>query len=456
MSITISGPVDISILRYTNIKIILLSDRHFSSEGICDMKCVDEDPEDSTASCYTVSGLIDRVIKHANRNGQYVDIYLEAMFLVIKAQRRLERVKERALQTEPKKTVIRHPLTNTIVRYSNCLYDRTACPYDNARFHYVDQRRQLVGDELLNGVEEFVLILSKRYTPNFFIDQEDTPRAHFTFFYFDFVISTFLNTPKFIDSNLRTYYDLMITSDNFAADVESYLKVLLVMDDQYIEDTINLLAYRYPEYSQIYIELMVNNWVDSTFLLIRKSLSSFGYVTEHVTSINGVTHRRVLHKIRRQLLGLELQGDNERAESLRQFIYRKLSAINLSPSVEYFKAYNNARMTYIITKDVSVFSSLDDMEPPFIHPNTYYVHIDALMVDLYTLARMFRTFPVQYQNKNKTIKYHVSPSYIIEYAGGAHINNVIEYFISIGAQREYFATNSEGKRCLRVPSNVFD
>ena len=128
MSLLISGPVAIDILTYNNIKIVLLSDIHFSLEGICNKECSNEAIPD--AKCYTASGLIDKIIKQAQSRGQYVDVYLESSWpqvrKLIKA-RHILRDQEIALG-------LRGPLSEreknkgslrlTVNQFSSCLYDR--------------------------------------------------------------------------------------------------------------------------------------------------------------------------------------------------------------------------------------------------------------------------------------------------------------------------------------------
>ena len=467
MSLLISGPVGIDVLKYNNIKIILLYDRHFSLEGVCNTTCSDEalpdkDLPDDVLPCYTASGIIDKVIKNADTKGQYVDVYLESQWAEVKKQSELleaRREQKRLLGLRPPSTGTKispskDSLGLTKIRYSNCLYEKALCPYRNARFHYVDIR-SIPTKRISNGIldeiryfyEEMVLSHHDLYKKG-----GDTLKTHLEYFSFEFIIKTFMNTDRFMDSNLWTYYDFVINSDNFTEDINSWLDSLLNMDNQYIEKTIKLLAYRYPEYSLDFIKSSVETKIQSTFALIKSSFLVPLYVTERNIVISDVVYKVNVHKIRNQLLQLELQGDSERAESLRLFVYRKLNLLGWGGITNLFDLYNKIRMIYISTRRI-------DNQPNITIENGGIESLgsyDALMMDLYTLARMFRTYPQEFRNPNKDHVRHVSPSYIIEYAGAYHIRNVIEYLTSVGVQKVPFALRRNGDRCLRVPNDIFD
>lgn len=253
-----------------------------------------------------------------------------------------------------------------------------------------------------------------------------------------------------------TYYNFVINSDNFTQDVTTYLNLLLKIDRGYVEGTINLLAYRYPEHTRDFITTSVNNKIASTFDLIRQLLLDSMYITEKSIMVDGVTYKVSMHKIRNQLLQLELQGDGVLAESMRQFVYQKLNSFDLSVLVNGFKVCNRNRMLYITTGDIKSFIRPSFKWVYFLDQLPHLIRIEAMTMDLYTLSRMFRTYPLEYRKSTKVTTSHTSPSYIIEYAGTNHIKFMVEYFASIGIQKESFPTVNEGMRCLGVPSDIFD
>jgi len=148
-----------------------------------------------------------------------------------------------------------------------------------------------------------------------------------------------------------------------------------------------------------------------------------------------------MHKIRTQLLGLELQGDKNRSESIRNFIYQEMSNIKLRRFRIIFSGINQGRIDYIQTGDPSGLTSIIFR---------YLGDID----DLYTLARMFRKYPPEFRTKEKSIESHIFPHYIIEYSGEAHIRIMIKYLKKQRATITTYPTIS--KRCISVPMNTFD
>ena len=463
MSLLISEPVAIDIIKYNNIKIILLSDRHFSLEGTCNVECSNEAGINNIPACYTVRGLIDKIIKDADSKGQYVDVYFETYWPGIRDYVKLKRAQHKQekalLQMIPPviQTISRiGSIDLTYRRYFKCFYQKGLCPYKNTRFHYVDIRHHVIGLELLYTIETFLKDMIFEYSPNFYTEREDTLEVHLEFFTMTFIISTFFNTPKFMDSNMWTYYNFIINSDNFTVDVGSYLDLLLSIDRAYVENTIKLLAYRYPEYTIDFITKSVSDKIETTFKLIRGLLLASMYITERRIVVDNVVYKVTIHKIRNQLLQLELQGDTRLAESIRQFAYQKFNSFDLSVPIKQFEVYNRNRMLYITTGDVKSF-----IRPPFkwryfLEQLEQFTSIDAITMDLYTLGRMFRTYPLQFRKGNKDIMPHMLPSYIIEHAGAAHIRFMVEYFASIGIQKESFTTVNEGLRCLGVPLDIFD
>lgn len=128
----------------------------------------------------------------------------------------------------------------------------------------------------------------------------------------------------------------------------------------------------------------------------------------------------------------------------------KLSDIDLTNIINDFSAYNNARMQYIVNRDIKVFDNLPESSVRGL------LSISALMMDLYTLARMFRTYPVEHRTKDKSNTPHHPAHYIIEYAGLAHIAVMTEYFHQMGANIVIYDATPNNKRCVTVPNDFFD
>lgn len=221
---------------------------------------------------------------------------------------------------------------------------------------------------------------------------------------------------------------------------------MLIFDPKYIEDTINLLIYRFRG-DNIYTSEFIRNEIYKTVTDMKNNLGrSFLH-----PSLIIIKHGRVMHKIRAQLFGLELQGDSVRSESIKNYIYGEMSGIDLSKFTETFNYYNNLRIQFMISQDETLLMGT----LPIILLRFLYL-IEALLVDLYTLARMFRKYPVEYQTGNKSITPHISPSYIIEYAGFEHIKIITKYLSSQGAEVQLYNAMEGNMRCVQVPYNFLE
>lgn len=437
MPLSISGPISVTDIQYGNIRFILFADEHLSFEGTCiDMECSTASKPIDNPVCYTVDGTIVKIISEANNIGRYVDIYLESPFAGAHVD---ELLKDEETGPLPK--------ANKLFHY--CLYDPKECPFKNTRFHYVDMRRTpdypisvLVVDKLWIFMTEYIT----RQNADIFLNGKEPLEIHLFYYQYVLTIATFLNTDRFIDSNMWQYYRLCIESDDFINDTEMFLNKLLPFDQKYIQRCIDLLIWRYQgstEYTPKVIEDVVrggmiqsmikdiHEWLLYPFIIVKK-------------------HGRVMHKLRAQLLGLELQGDLDRAESIKQFIYREISQINISRTTKVFFNYQTTINNYIVWKDPKILTSFPfnslDIDP--------LLRIDVLMVDLYTLARMFRKYPVEYRTKNKSLESHILPHYIIEYAGKYHTQHVVKYLSEVGANVKIYNSNMS-KRCVSVPDNFF-
>lgn len=461
MSISISGPVSVTIAQYGEVKFILFGDQHQSFEGECNMPCananyelrdlskpnkfkrdvfqhgkflkvLDPDAFVNEVLCYTADGIIARTIRLANAKNEYVDVYLESAMLG----------EEGNIPSNPTSS-----MALTLKSYWRCLYNRNTCPYKNARFHYVDIRLKTIP-------EKFFDFMRLYYEPKIFINGTDTLDDHLKFVYYDIVTKIFFDNDRFINSTLFQYYKLCIESDNFIKDTESFLADKFIVDNTYTESIIDLMVQRYQPwdinnpnsvrnshngYALNYVKGEIHRTIEQLPTKIRSMLSDPSLITKR--------DGKVMHRIRAQLYGLKVQGDGNRARSLRDFIYRKMSDIQINMPLTYLRNSNNARIRYIETHDREVLNAYG------FFGGVPLLQIDSYMMDLYTLARMFRTYPIEHRTQNKSREEHILPKYIIENAGTAHVKIITEYLQEQGAQITTFPMDS--KRCAIVPGDAF-
>jgi hypothetical protein len=435
----ISGPTSITIAKYGDLEFILFGDQHFSVEGMCkDIQCANANTLTDQDFCYTVDGIIAKIIDDANQQQKYVDIYLEAA----PPGPIVEKIQAAKLE---------YPLSNTKTRFHSCLYDFKSCPYKNARFHYVDIRSSREIEytweiSILSSIDSFSKNFITQQTKNKIINRTESLRTHLMFLHQEIIMAIFLNTHIFTDSYMYKYYRLCIESDNFIIDVEDYITKSLLIDNEYIEFMTELLIKRYlgvAKYSGEKIKQRIKKILDE--------LPGDLYLMLIHPSIIVNRYGKIMHKVRSQLLALELQGDKERAESIRTSIYEEMMPVNLRSVIMCFNYFNQSRIQYLLTSDPTKFyhcpfpinQFIGDLNGP-----------DSLMMDMYTLARMFRTYPIEFQTKGKSINPHIFPYYIIEYAGEAHIRTVRNYLIKQGAIIDTYPNIS--KRCISVPLNSFN
>jgi len=98
-------------------------------------------------------------------------------------------------------------------------------------------------------------------------------------------------------TNLWTYYILCIESDDFINDFKTHFDKILIVPEDYINSTIELLINRYrddPRYTPIIIKKAINKAAKYTIdLIYQKFLNPFLITTKH---------GRVMHKLRAQLI----------------------------------------------------------------------------------------------------------------------------------------------------------
>lgn len=440
MSILISGPISLTIARYGDLKFILFGDRHNSNEGECtEIKCSNATNFTDDDLCYTADGIIAKIIKDAEKENQYVDIYLESRY-------NSPFISESTQESTS-------PLDITIKQFHSCMYEKEKCHYKNARFHYIDIREirekyQYIGLDFVelvmnnaksvpNAIEMFLSLYDNIFIKKLH-DNQDGPDIHILFIEIGIMINVFFNESNFVNSNLFKYYKLAFESDDFINDVDTLLFEILIIDPSYIEYNTNLLIIRYSGHSEI-IQDEMNKIVNN----IQKHIRSILIQPSLITTRYGKT----MHKIRAQLLGLELQGDKDRADSIINFIYNEMTNIKIGNIHNLFSVIGQSRINYIQTGN-----SRDIVK---VIPKTGHLTIlGSIIVDIYTLTRMFRTYPTEYQSKDKLTKNHIPSNYIIEYAGNSHIDTIKKYLTQQGAIINIYPTTN--KRCISVPKDAFN
>lgn len=445
MSINISGAVDFRVIDYDNRRFVLFSDIHSGFEGLCSQQCFDSNYNFDEITlqdnvCYTVDGAIKKIIVEAKKYGEYVDVFFETNFY----------------GEPPHRTLLIDPsdsLDLTTRAYRDCLY-KGYCPYTNARFHYTDIRQGLsksskflgilpnLMDSItrINKLPMFLNIQSYGNKPLNANVQNFTLSNYIYFFVDTYILGLFISSPILIDTALWKYITILLTSTNYIFDLNDFLDKLLLLDTHKINLFVTVLKKKFSTVSLNRISSTLNKLLEKTLQKVRK------WSVEPTM----ITHRnnKIMSRVKAQLNGLNDQGDIILGEKLEQFITQKLKDV----SITYL--YNTLNLQYS-----QVLASLTSglIKDPKKLPSVPLLHIVSFIMDLYTVARMFRVFPIQYRMKHSQNKVssdeHIISSYVIAYEGKAHINTITDFLQSLGATiNRYNPINSspDYQRCVSI------
>ena len=451
--VVISGAVDIRVINYMNRVFVLFSDIHRSNQGLCpDCQYYNNGRiEDETSNlldvnlkvacnffdsadrelklpagrCYKVYHAIRDIIIQADKYNQYVDVFVETPF-------------DSQFNEDDK-----YPLRATIESFNDCLYDKPYCEYNNARFHYIDVRfgTNFAGTvvDLTSNIRARIRANNKRNIIDTIRNRADNLSIYLNHLSNNYITQILINADSFEHTRLRRYYDICLESNNYIYDITKFLNSIFVMQMVYI-DTVSLSLINRFSGSQKYTEKHIKSSTKKIFTKIIQKVYDWALYQPMIVVRNGI----VIHRLRAQLLGLEKQGDSLIAESIKQYINKLLNRISLKQIVDLTEIQDSTILRYLQGYDVNLSSSMlyesIDTVP--------LMQISALLVDLYTLARMFRTFPINYRKEGKSLFTHIPSSYVIEHAGRAHIDIVTDYLVQSGGTIEVYNPIESYERCV--------
>lgn len=450
MSINISGAVDFRVIDYNNRRFILFSDIHSGFEGLCQESCLtsSDNVDGNDSICYTVDGAIKKIILEANKRDEYVDIFLESNFYGAPPHRVLL----------PNAT---DPLDLTTRAYRNCLYDRSTCPYKNARFHYIDIRQGISKGTTFLGVVpnmmDFVRKINKsalwtplsNKTPGTLLG--GTINDYLTFYVTSYIVRLFVSSDILTNSHLWLFIKILLESDNYTADVTEFLNKILIINNKMSDRFTLALSKIFPKTSLDRIRSALNKLLQDKLNQVR----AMSIEPTMIVQRNGL----IMSRIRAQLIGLINQGDRNISESLQQYIYDKIQAVSIVNLYKLLRLQYKHLLEYV--ESVSIIprnQAIVEDHISFLRrklPENPLLHITSFVMDLYTIARMLRTFPNQYIKTGKHPQ-HIISSYVIAHEGKAHINTITDYLQYIGAVPIIYSPASTNSRCINISkSNLF-
>ena len=353
----ISGPVLWSYFQFEGTSYHFFGDIHYSKEGSCEdigYTCSTIDQPDVNSPCYNFNYLLSSIFQQAQIKGESVDYFLEIPYA------------KKEDQPFSKTSSLDNYLDESIHYFLDDI-NKTKLS-SNVRIHYVDVRR--------NPSDENVSLNSYIYT-----------------FLFDQLNDSIYQMIQTGQQDLFAWMEF--TNDLFEKLwKEGFYKKLFwtYFEDDYIELSKELLQ-----------ELPSHPWMQTIQESMLQQSKSKGGVNRHFIKI--------------QLD--ELRKENPKvASQIQKFISHEFSQLNVEELYTSWKElFDLFQETFSSRFTVEDLFQLEDLLHDFKKEATLLVVIDSLLVDAYTLARMFRRYGKKEQ-----------PTKVITFTGVAHTKNFISFF----------------------------
>lgn len=417
----LSGPVSAYVTEYENKSFNFFGDAHFSMSGKCS-PCQDINlqnlkinvPEESE-DCWDISVLLSKTFTEASEKGVWVDFYIELPFLPVKEYRPSSKDIFSNIDTAGY-------LYKLYYIFYNCL-NKLGCKYDTTRFHYVDVRLEFHKVDLpkITSELEKLLTLTGETRPEFSTGMNN----------YEMYIST-----KRVLNSLKKLRKMAVTNDKtknpYIEETDKLMRDLYFSGGQTMQGKVEAKNIRLFE-----LYLTSDNFAEDVQNLMKDSLINIQNTEEVLKLIKVLVPPTMLvnrrgknmHRVRAQLEALENEGQGKIAELIKNFImdkYRKNSNINKIIDLWRgimitYEGFINAKyrslndVNTLIEKFQKEMRSLEELL-------MFSVSSIALLMDAYTLARMFR----KYSGKN-----HIESVKSIVYAGEAHISTYVNFFEEI-------------------------
>lgn len=334
--------------------------------------------------CYDISVFLDAMFRKAKDNDEYVDIYFETSYI--------HKIGPSHLDID-----VVDPLSKTLKIFNQCMARPEVynCPYSNTRFHYVDVRQGIQEDVYLSIID--VMESINDIIVNHINDLES---------YYNAIAIRISLVHHFLSNKMDiTLFKIYLNSPTYNYHIEAYLdnikqKLKMDLDDE-----------------------------DETQL--------FNEFSDAVKSINSV-HRYNSNssRIKIQLDELRRQGDEKIANDILEFMFNRYIEIRTKIDFRFIPDLMNDVNNII---DGKTDKSIKNVR--LIQVDTKFYALGALLMDTYTLARMFRTFP-----NNK----HNDSSYVVTYTGSVHsrtYNDFFRYYLNVDMDKYQM---SHYERCIKV------
>lgn len=366
-NLKISGAITITKTQFHNKNFFFFGDIHKSWTGLCPDPCTSMKDQNIINDCVMVDKLLAWIFE--SYQNYKIDFYLEFPYIPV-------------LLSSPNRQKFqrRDMLSQMRLEFENCFY-RETCSYTNVHFHSIDVR-------LGNIENKYLIVLQGIYN---LYDQFVK--------IFQIAVGNQDQQPDDRILNIMKIYDWVSTDNNLHQIFDVYLK-----SDDYVTEMKILFQ---PLFSELQGRPKLIQYLEK-ILFQPKSIV--------------FRRNKSMSRIRAQIEALVEQGDSVLADKITGYISRKFKekfgyfkADGWRALMAYYHQYLNLSIhdrDYLSIKQ-GIINFLNQ------HPTDLsYVPIEALLMDAYTLARMFRLYPDW-------------PSQLsIVYAGVAHIQIYLDFFES--------------------------
>lgn len=398
----LSGPVSAYSGEYAGKKYYFFGDAHFSTKGICSTDCANVDPitfknyPENPDDCVDIVRYLKDLFIRRGQQDQYTDFFLEIPFMP----------KENMYVTKEDINYMSQR-TGYIGKIAATFWDcfiKANCPVPKTRFHYVDLRTKFYPDTisiqapemyitstLMQQAADNLVKMYQRYMMyNQTLPQDELIEA------VNFIVKDFYQSGGQTMKGVVPPKNVLL----FRAYLES---------DNIYEDVNNL-------FSQIYVRLPPRDLIE-----FKNTLLPEGLIV--------VRDGKQMFRARAQLWALEQEGKGDMARKIKEYAFRKFDSLTDSYKIttlwtKVMKLYN------VMTGQTK--SRVRAMGDDYIDPHVILEELmnlqssllstilsNVYLMDVYMLARMFRTFPGTG---------HIDSTTAIVYAGDAHIDNYVDFF----------------------------
>lgn len=442
----LSGPISAYITNIKDKSFNFFGDAHFSMKNNCS-PCQDINLSNLSLSsppgsenCWDISVLLSKIFTQASEEGKWVDFYLEVPFT---GKNSYIPGQKDALSN------VDDYLSKLYYIFYNCL-NKLKCKYDTTRFHYVDIRLEYKKLDLPKITSELEKLMGERI-PNYTNDITNYEMS----ISLERVMTSLEYFNKMVFKNDRRRNKFIETTDK-------------LMRDLYFSGGQTMTGKIYPKNVRLFkLYLTSDNFAQDATELMRESLSIANDPELNLKLITPsmIVNRRGknMHRVRAQLEALENEGQEKLAKDIVDFILNQY--INNNRTNEIIDLWRGIMIAYDgfihakyrSSNDINLLLSRFGKEIERLGKITAFsVTGIALIMDAYTLARMFRKFPD---------KKHIDSIKSIVYAGDTHISTYVKFFEYLGNKFIKYNPNEKNirenkylsiSRCLNVDIKDFN